>query len=275
MINFMDKELFRVESELRLRRYSPATLRNYLYCLKVYFCFYNSGNYRWIDVQSIRSFLLEKESRGYSSQTINLYLNAIKFYYECVVRSHFKIDLKFAKRSKKLPVVLSHSEIGKLIDSISNTKHRLLISLAYGAGLRVSEAVSLKVKDIDFDQGFIHLKNAKGVKDRLTLIPSKIKDELTLITSGRSKDDHVFYSERGGGLHRRTAQAVFEHALQKTGIQKDATFHSLRHSFATHLLENGTDVRYVQSLLGHANIRTTQLYTQVTSTAIRKIQSPL
>lgn len=271
----MDKELLSVESELRLRRYSPATIRNYLQCLRAYFCFYNTGNYRWVDLSSIRSFLLEKESRGYASQTINLYLNAIKFYYHQVVRTKFRIDIKMAKRSKKLPVILSRGEIRRLIDAIANSKHRLLISLAYGAGLRVSEVVGLKIKDVDFENGFIHLKEAKGAKDRVTLIPEKIRDALQTMVVGKGGGDWLFPSERGGNLSRRTAQKVFENALRRADIQKDATFHSLRHSFATHLLENGTDVRYVQALLGHANIRTTQLYTQVTSPALQSIKSPL
>jgi site-specific recombinase XerD len=119
------------------------------------------------------------------------------------------------------------------------------------------------------------LKDAKGKKDRMTIFPEKLKNNLIEIMTLRDKDDYVFESNRGGKLTEITAQKVFENALNKAKIQKDATFHSLRHSFATHLLENGVDVRYVQELLGHQNIRTTQIYTQVTNPAIRKIKSPL
>jgi len=183
--------------------------------------------------------------------------------------------LKFAKRSKKLPIVLSREEIKNIIDATRNPKHKLIISLAYGAGLRISEVVNLKLKDIDFNELTIHLKNAKGKKDRITIFPEKIKNDLQNLIASKNSDDYVFESERGGKLTERTAQKVFENALRGASIKKDATFHSLRHSFATHLLENGVDVRYVQELLGHQNIRTTQVYTQVTNPKLKNIKSPL
>ncbi|MBU3965183.1 tyrosine-type recombinase/integrase, partial [Patescibacteria group bacterium] len=175
----------------------------------------------------------------------------------------------------KLPVVLSRSEIEKIINSIENRKHKLLISLSYGAGLRVSEAINLKIKDINSEELTIHLKNAKGSRDRITIFPEKLKADLHEFFALRNMNDYVFASERGGKLTERTAQKIFEIAMKKAKIGKDATFHSLRHSFATHLLENGVDIRYVQELLGHQNIRTTQLYTKVTNLNIRKIKSPL
>jgi len=186
-----------------------------------------------------------------------------------------KINLKFAKRSKKLPIVLSREEIRNIIDSIRNLKHKLIISLAYGAGLRISEVVNLKVKDVNLEELTIHLKNAKGKKDRITIFPEKIRSNLKSLIIGKKSDDYLFESERGGKLTERTAQKVFENALRRAGIKKDATFHSLRHSFATHLLENGVDIRYVQELLGDRNIRTTQVYTQVTNPKLKNIKSPL
>jgi len=183
--------------------------------------------------------------------------------------------LKFAKTKKKLPIVLSRAEIENIINSISNQKHKLIIALSYGAGLRVSEAINLKVKDINMEELTIHLKGAKGGKDRITIFPEKSREELRKLMSLKKGDDYIFESEYGGKLTERTAQKVFENALKKTGIKKSATFHSLRHSFATHLLENGVDVRYVQELLGHQNIRTTQLYTKVTNPMIKNIKSPL
>lgn len=150
-----------------------------------------------------------------------------------------------------------------------------MISLAYGAGLRVGEAVNLRIRDINFDELTIHLKNAKGKKDRITIFPEKLKADLHELTALQHGNEYVFESERGGKLTERTAQAIFEKALKKAKIQKDASFHCLRHSFATHLLENGVDVRYVQELLGHQNIRTTQLYTKVTNLSLKNIKSPL
>jgi len=218
---------------------------------------------------------LQLKDGGKSSQTINLHLNSIKYLYRDVFKNLKKIDIKFAKRTQKLPVVLSRIEINKILDAIQNQKHRLIISLSYGAGLRISEAQNLKVKDIDFDELTIHIKNAKGKKDRITILPEKIKNDLQKALSFKDQNDFIFESERGGKLSTRTLQKIFEKALMKTGIKKPATFHSLRHSFATHLLENGTDIRYVQELLGHQNIRTTQIYTHVTNPNLKNIKSPL
>lgn len=270
----MQGYLEQTRQELRLRNYSPKTIKAYIGCLREYFNF-KKFNLEKIDEGKIKQFLLNKQGKNYSSQTINLYLNAIKFFYREVLRACQKINLKFAKRSKKLPVVLSRKEIKNIINTIRNPKHKLIISLAYGAGLRISEAVGLKVKDINLEELTIHLKNAKGKKDRLTIFPEKIKNDLQNLMVGKNLDNYLFESERGGKLTERTAQKVFENALRKAKIKKEATFHSLRHSFATHLLENGVDVRYVQELLGHQNIRTTQIYTQVTNPSLKKIKSPL
>ena len=139
----------------------------------------------------------------------------------------------------------------------------------------MSEAINMRVRDVLLDELVLCVRQGKGKKGRLTVFPEKLKHELYFLTADRLAEEYLFESNRGGKLTERTAQAVFARALQSAGIKKDATFHSLRHSFATHLLENGTDVRYVQELLGHANIRTTQIYTHVTNPAIRNIKSPL
>ncbi len=264
----------RTETELKIRNYSSKTLKSYLTYLKDYFN-YKKTNLDKLDQDDIRQYLLQKQNRDYSPQTINLCLNAIKFFYHDVVRATEPINLKFAKRIKNLPMVLSRTEIQNLLLVIKNNKHRLLLSLAYGAGLRVSEVVNLKIKDLNLEELTIYLKQAKGKKDRLTLIPEKLVGDLKNVIAGKNGNDYVFKSERGGKLTERTAQIVFGRALKIANIQKSATFHSLRHSFATHLLENGTDVRYVQELLGHTNIRTTQIYTHVTNPAIKNIKSPL
>lgn len=266
--------LSRIEDELRLRNYSRRTIKSYLLCLKDYFCFIKSIK-KDPDVALIKKYLLEKMDKGWAPQTVNLHLNAIKYFYREIYKSQINIDLKFAKTSKKLPVVLSRNEIEKIIESIENRKHKLLISLAYGAGLRVSEAVSLRIRDINSDELTIHLKGAKGNKDRITIFPEKLKADLAEMMALQHGNEYLFESERGGKLTERTAQMVFEKALKKARIEKEASFHSLRHSFATHLLENGVDVRYVQELLGHQNIRTTQLYTQVTNPNLKNIKSPL
>jgi site-specific recombinase XerD len=150
-----------------------------------------------------------------------------------------------------------------------------MLQVAYGSWLRVSEVVKLKIKDIDFVQNFIHVKNAKWMKDRITVFSNKIKDDLLSFCRDRHLNSYVFPSEMWWNLSTRSLQNVFSKSLKTARIKKEATFHSLRHSFATHLLENGTDIRYVQALLWHANIRTTQIYTQVTNPAIKNIVSPL
>ena len=270
----MEKYLTQVKNELRLRNYSPKTIKSYSGCLKD-FLSAKKNNLENIDIDFIKSFLLDKQDKKMSPQTINLYLNAIKFFYREIIKSPQKIDLKFAKRSKKMPIVLTRDEIENIISSIGNKKHKLLISLAYGSGFRVSEVINLRIKDVNLEELIIHIKSAKGNRDRITIFPEKLRSELIEILNFRDKNDYVFASERGGKSTERTAQKIFENALDKTGINKDATFHSLRHSFATHLLENGVDVRYVQELLGHQNIRTTQLYTKVTNPSLKNIKSPL
>lgn len=269
MQNFLEQ----TETELLIRNYSPKTRKAYLLCLKSYFD--ATPNMGKPNESTIKEFILSKKKTGLSGQTLNLYLNAIKFFNANILRQSTPINIHFSKTSKKLPIVLSRGEIQAMINSIKNLKHKLLISLAYAAGMRVSEVVRLKVKDMALDELTIHIKEAKGKKDRITVFPEKLKQDFEQLLKKKTAQEYVFASERGGRLTDRTAQKIFETALFRAGIKKDATFHSLRHSFATHLLENGVDVRFVQVLLGHQNIRTTQHYTQVTNPIIRNIKSPL
>lgn len=270
----IEKVLYDLKNELKLSNYSNKTIKAYIACLDDYFAFIQP-DIEILKEEKIKEFLLLKINKGLSPATVNLYLNAIKFYYYSFLKKQQKISVKFSKRNKSLPVVLSRNEILRMIESLSNQKHKLLIALSYGAGFRVSEAVNLKIRDIDLDQMTIHIKQAKGRKDRITVFPERLKEEIQTLISGRDENDFVFESERGGKITTRTAQKIFEKALRRSEIKKNATFHSMRHSFATHLLENGVDVRYVQELLGHQNIRTTQRYTQVTNPKLKNIKSPL
>lgn len=269
----MQEVLLKVRNELRLKNYSPRTIKSYLHCLKVYF--ESVPHYKNPDNERIKSFLVSLFDKNYSPQTVNLYLNSIKFYYYQVLGHSYSLNLHFAKRSKKLPVILSRNEILAILHRISNPKHYLMVALGYSAGLRISEVVNLRVGDFDFDRKLIHINGAKGNKDRFTLLPEKIEIKLWKRTLKQSPDDYMFSSEWGGKLTTRTLSKVFKRALEKSHIPKQGSFHSLRHSFATHLLENGTDIRYIQKLLGHQNIRTTQIYTQVSSAALQGIKSPL
>lgn len=274
MENKIRKNLELAERELRIKGLSINTRKIYLYYLQRYFNF-KHNNFDIVDVENIKNFLEYCEKKGVSVQVRNLTLNAIKFYYYNVIGTKININIKSAKKPAKLPIVLSKDEIYLILEGISNNKHKLLLSLAYGAGLRVSEIVNLKVADIDLNELTVHIKLAKGQKDRISVLPDKMTDKIRNLIAGKEHNDYVFASERGGKITVRTAQIVFERALKKSGIKKPASFHSLRHSFATHLLENGIDVRYVQELLGHRNIRTTQVYTHVTNPMIKNIKSPL
>lgn len=270
----MDVYLQKLEDKLRLRKYSPKTVKSYVACVAEYLQA-KQKDFNLIDVDFIKKYLLSKVDKGFSSQTTNQHLQAINFFCWNVLKYQGKIDIRFAKTPSKLPIVLSRDEIQSILVEINNEKHNLMIALAYAGGLRVSEIINLKVKDINLAELTIHIKGAKGNKDRITILPEKLVKNIEKLISNKNSDEYVFASERGGKLTERTAQKVFAQALKKAGIKKEATFHSLRHSFATHLLENGVDVRYVQELLGHANIRTTQIYTKVTNPMLKNIKSPL
>jgi len=270
----MDNILDKTERVLKLRNYSPRTRSAYMLYIKEYISFSREKGIK-NKQKAIEDYLLDKHQRKQSPQTINLALNAVKFLYSEVLKNPQKINLKFAKRSKKLPIVLSRAEIQKIIEATDNSKYRIMISLGYACGLRVSEVIHLKVADLDIDELVVHIKGAKGKKDRMCVLPEKLQNDLRNTIAGKKPDDYVFASNRGGVLTTTSLQKMFRKSLAKTQVQKPATFHSLRHSFATHLLENGVDVRYVQELLGHSNIRTTQIYTQVTNPKLKNIKSPL
>lgn len=263
-----------IEQEMALRNYSRKTMMAYTAVVRDLYLFFKKKPLRFLGNEELKNYLLAKQKQGLSSQTISLYANAINFLYSQIYKLKGFVKFKHPKRSKKLPVVLSRKEIEKIIAQISNNKHRLMVSVAYAAGLRVSEVVNLKVSDVDNDELTVTVRQGKGRKDRLTVLSDSLTTEIQRLTLGKEPDDLIFESERGGKLTTAALQKVFVRALRKAGVRKNATFHSLRHSFATHLLENGVDVRYVQELLGHANIRTTQVYTKVTNPMLKNIRSP-
>jgi len=267
-------ELGLVERELKIMGYSQKTIKSYIYGLGKYFDF-KGTDLGIMDEENIKDFLLDCQQKRVSPQTRNLFLNAIKFYYEKVIKTDQKVGIRTAKKESRLPVVLTKEEVEQIIGTIRNLKHRLLLAMSYGAGLRVSEVVALKVTDVNLEELTISVRQGKGRRDRISVISEKLVGDLGKIVTFKRGGDYVFESERGGKLATRTAQNIFERALKKAGIKKRATFHSLRHSFATHLLENGVDVRFVQELLGHQNIRTTQVYTHVTNPRLKNIKSPL
>jgi len=218
------------------------------------------------------------------TQALSLFL--LPFYFQEILKRKLFFNIRRPKREKYLPVVLSKEEIIKLLDSTINLKHKLLLSLMYGSGLRVSEAVSLKIADADLNNLKVLVKSGKGAKDRLTLLSRHSAELLkqylpqllpgqNYLFSGKSRAQSRDGAGGQGRLTQRSAQKVFLQALNRAGIGKQASCHSLRHSFATHLLERGTDLTFIQKLLGHENIKTTQIYARVSDNLITKISSPL
>ncbi len=273
----MDWHTLMVQRELKIRNYSGRTVDAYTRYFDEY-REYTKNLGKQVELagaDNVKNFLLIKKEQNCSPSTLNIYLSAIKFYYRHVIKYPLEIDIKFPKRNRRLPVVLSNQEILEIIGNLNNRKHRLIIALAYGSGLRVSEVVNLRTKDLDFARKLINVRQAKGNKDRVTLLPDCLKNQLWEIGRSREPNDYVFISQRGGKMSARTVQKVFQNALQKTGLRKNASFHSLRHSFATHLLESGTDMKFIKELLGHQNIRTTEIYTHVTDKGLGIIDSPL
>lgn len=253
----------RLQQYMRVAGYRPNTIEAYVRCVTEI-----GGN-------DLLNFLDKLAKEGKSSYTMNQYHSAYKLYATKILKMNWNVPFPYAKRHNKLPIVLSREEIAQIINVTKNLKHKLLISLAYGSGLRVSEVINLKIKDVDIDGLCLLIREAKGGKDRMSILPEKLKHDLVRLMIGKNSEDCLFESERGGKLTTRTAQVVFTRSLKLVGIKNPATFHSLRHSFATHLLENGVDVRYIQKLLGHASITTTQLYTKVTNPGLKNIKSPL
>jgi len=264
----------KLQEYMRIAGYSRQTIKAYSRCIKKIYGFFQKP-LQLVTEKEFRRFLDKLVLKGYSAYTINQYHAAFKLTVSKIYKKRVNFTFPYSKRHKKLPIVLSRKEIAKLLEKIENKKHRLMIGISYGAGLRVSEVINLKINYLDLEELTIHVKQGKGNKDRITIVPDKLKTNLLHLISNRKPSDFVFESVRSGRLSARTAQKVFSNALKKAGIKKPATFHSLRHSFATHLLENGVDVRYVQELLGHKSIQTTQVYTKVTNPKLKNIKSPL
>ena len=190
-------------------------------------------------------------------------------------RSWEPLKLKRARREKRLPVVFSTEEIAHLINCVKNIKHRMILMTAYSAGLRISEVSRLEPSDIDSDRMQIRVKHGKGKKDRFTLLSPTVLDELRIYYRAFRPKHYLFEGYTAGkAIHSRTIEHIFTKALKKSGIMKAVSFHSLRHSFATHLLEAGTNLRLIQQLLGHTSLLTTSVYLHVTKFDARDVVNP-
>lgn len=198
---------------------------------------------------------------------------ALKFFYENVLHERFDEKIPIVKKKTKLPVILSRDEINTMIELTGNLKHKLILMFLYYAGLRLSEARNLRRQDIDFERGLVHIKWAKGEKERVVFLHDMLRELLR--EYGIRKSGIILNSERGGKYNERTIQQIVKNAAKKAGIEKKTTPHTLRHSFATHLLEGGADIRYIQQLLGHKSLRTTQIYTYVANKDIKNLANLL
>ena len=262
---------------LMAKNYSDSTLRTYTESFLLFLRHYEYRNPDDLTEREIVGYLSRMMQNGLSASSAHSLINALLFYYRNVLKKEaFEIVIPRPKTEKKLPGVLTMAECYGIFNAIENPKHRLLLLLGYGAGLRVSEIVSLRWSDILIPEFKIHIKAAKGKKDRIVMLPYSIVSYLEHYRQLYKGDGWVFEGfYKGETYSTRTVQMVMQTAIIKAGLDKRASVHTLRHSFATHLLEAGTDIRYIQGLLGHSSIHTTTIYTHLTNKAVRKIQSPL
>lgn len=267
--------LYNLERELKIRGFSPKTVKSYLLYNKL-FLQYSQKSPKSVTNEDIRQYLLSLKDRDCASSTLNVALNALKFYYRQVLRRKFFFDIKSAKKSSYLPVVLSKEEIGHMLAKTINPKHNFLISLMYSAGLRVSEATKIHMRDFDLDRHIIMVCQGKGGKDRCTILSQKLIPTLKKQMALKKPGNYLFTGAGGRGhLTSESAEKIVKKAAEAAGIAKKISCHSLRHSFATHLLEAGTSIRYIQELLGHKRLETTQVYTKVANNNLQGIKSPL
>jgi site-specific recombinase XerD len=259
------------------QNYSSNTIQNYVKSFNLFLRINYYQNPDTLTEMQIVKHLSGMTEKGLSASSLNMLVNALLYYFRTVLkRDTFEIRVPRPRKEQHLPVVLTMEECFRIFSFVDNPKHKLLLLIGYGAGLRRSEIVTLRWADILFDEHKIHVKQTKGNKDRIVMLPFSIVSYLQDYRKIYPSDDWVFTGQyKGEALSARTIQQVMHDAVAKAGLEKKATVHSLRHSFATHLLESGTDIRYIQKLLGHASLNTTMIYTHISPQSERKIISPL
>jgi integrase/recombinase XerD len=271
-------EIELLRRELKIRDYSPKTIKSYESCVHSVAIHFAPRALRDLTDEDIRKYLLHQiEAKKLSAGMISLILNALRFLYVEIYKRPMALgEIERPKKGRRLPVVLSQEEVKRLFDSTGNIKHRVLLMLAYSAGLRVSEVVHMRLEDIDSERKLIRVQSGKGKKDRYTMLSEVVLDELRQYWKAYKPHVWLFEGQTAGRPYSvRSAQKVFEDVAGKAGIRKRVSIHSLRHSFATHLLELGTDIRFIQELLGHSSVKTTEIYTHVSKRQIGTIQSPI
>ena len=280
----MNKQDFlkKLEVELKISKNSDYTINKYLHSNKELID-YSQKNPDEITDDDLKMYIAEKMSDS-SPSSIILFLAAIKYSFSNIIERDITKKIKRPKRDKKLPTVLTREEVKRLLNVLLNRKSKLMVSMLYACGMIVSELVNLKIDNLDFDEKIGYLKRAKGRKDRVFNIPGFLEEDLKkhieeqkeLMEQDESfnPEGHVFTGPKGK-LSARNLQKMVSKAAQRAGIKKDVHCHTLRHSYATHLLEDGVDIRYIQTLLGHSDLSTTQIYTHISTDEIKKIKSPI
>ncbi len=269
--------LQRYVEQLKLKGYSSNTIRTYstefVQLLKIL----KNHPVEDLSAEKLRSYFLYCiNTLKLSENLIHSRMNAVKFYFEQVLhREKFFMEIPRPKKPSLLPKAISTKDIKKMLEKIDNPKHQLLLKMCYGMGLRVSELVNLKITDIDSNRMQVLVSSGKGKKDRYVVLPESVLEQLRTYYIEYKPKEYLFEGQSGGQYSIRSVQQVFKNGMKKAKINKRVGVHSLRHSYATHLIEQGTDIRFVQELLGHNNIKTTMIYTSLTDASKRKIKSPL
>jgi len=265
-------DLQKLENELKLRGFSDRTVKMYLFYNQKFLEFIKKEPEQ-VTEDDIKSYITSRMDGGVSAKSIVLIKSALKFFYDEVLKMNI-VTFKSPKVSKKLPTVLTRDEVRKMIDSVENKKHKLIVMLLYSSGLRLSELTNLKIADLDINEKIGWVRSGKGEKDRMFILSDKVIEKMGEFLSGKEVSDYIF-NGRKGKMSSRLVQKIVAAAAKKAEINKNVSPHTLRHSFATHLLESGENIRKIQELLGHSSLSTTQLYTHVSTEELKKVKNPL
>lgn len=270
------ENLRKLFKELTVRKYSRNTISSYMY-YNTELLVHSRKHPDNITQDDITSFLFDTISvKNSGAATIRLMINALRFFYGLILKKDFIYEIKPPSKDKKLPVVLSRPEVRAIFENVINLKHKTILMLIYSAGLRLNEAITMKMGDIDIERGMINIRRGKGRKDRTTLLSDRFRETFIKYIEEYNPQNWLFEGQiRKDHISPRSVQNLFKNAVTKAGITKNVTVHSLRHSFATHLLEQGTDIRFIQELLGHKSPNTTMIYTHVSTGRLKDIKSPL
>lgn len=272
----MEKEEFleKIKIELKISKNSDYTIRNYSRANQELLEFCNKKPEE-INIDDVKAYMAEKLTEQ-SSSSIIVFLSALRFAFSNILNKDITASIKRPKREKRLPAVLTKDELKKLLNTVPTKKSKLMVSLTYACGFRVSELINLKVSDLNFEEMIGYVRQAKGRKDRIFNIPKFLLKSLKKqIKKQKENKEEYLFSGPKGRLTNRNIQKIVRTAAKKAGINKEVHPHTLRHSFATHLLENGIDIRKIQELLGHADLSTTQIYTHISTEELKKIPSPI